>query len=194
MRLFIPGYNYCGETSKSNHSRVRRVIGGQDASRHAWPWTVLIMNHTNTYCSGSIISPTFLITAAHCVDNIDHNFLNFYVGKHKVNEKDEHEKKVEVLKIHINQKYRRGNDTDPGDYDIALVQLKKPIKFTKYIRPICLAEANMFKPGHECVLSGWGKTNVTTKGPSTANILQELRLPLVSQKVFTSTEQELHKG
>ena len=140
------------------------------------------MNQTNVHCGGSIISPTYLITAVHCVHNIDHNFLQFFVGKHEVNKTDPYEQQVEVEDIEEHGEYITGNDTHPGDFDVALIKLKKPIKFSEYVRPICLPDVNMFKPGHECMLSGWGVTNETTKKIS--NILRELRLPLVSQKVF----------
>ncbi len=144
----------------------------------------MILNGTEINCGGSIISATFLITAAHCFDDKKPIILSFYVGKHRVNQTDPHEQKLEVKQLHIHPKYRAGNRTDPGDYDMALVQLNKPIKFSEQVRPICLADMDMFKPGHECVLTGWGYTNTTTK--TTSNTLQEVRLPLVSKKVFIS--------
>ena len=179
-------YSFCGENSQPAHSRVRRVIGGQDAKRHAWPWTVLILNGSNIYCGGSIISPTFLITAAHCVDLQTQPTLSFYVGKHNVRQKELYEQKLEMKQIHIHEKYRKGNVSTPGNYDMALVELKKPVKFTKYVRPICLASVDMFKAGHECYLNGWGYTNISTKTPS--DTLQQIRLPLVSHKVCNSNE------
>jgi secreted trypsin-like serine protease len=141
------------------------------------------MNGSKVFCGGSIISPTFLITAAHCVNHDSQASLSFYAGKHRAHEKDPHEQKLEMKEAHIHEKFKMGNLTDPGDYDMALVELKQPIKFTEYIRPICLANVDMFKPGHQCYLSGWGYTNTTTK--TTSNILQEVRLPLVSHEVST---------
>ncbi|CAB3980174.1 transmembrane protease serine 9-like [Paramuricea clavata] len=178
-------YSYCGQGSQRTRSRVRRVIGGQDATAHAWPWTVLIMNYTTVFCGASIISPTFLITAAHCVGRNRTN-ISLYAGKHRVDERDLHEQKLVVKKFYRHHKYRAGNDFHPGDYDMALIQLKNPIKFTEYVRPICLAGVDMFEPGHECVLSGWGYTNTTVR--RTSNILQEIRLPLVSEKVCNSNK------
>ncbi|XP_028394294.1 coagulation factor IX-like [Dendronephthya gigantea] len=180
-------FSYCGENRQPvSRSRVRRVIGGQDAQAHQWPWTVLIMNQSDIYCGGSVISPTFIITAAHCVDNISQSLLNFYVGKHKADVKDPHEQKLTAQKVYIHSKYRRGSSTHPGDYDMALVEMKNRIRFTEQVRPICLTDVNTFQPGHECVLSGWGYTNA--KKPSVSNTLQQIRLPLVSRKVCNSNK------
>ena len=143
---------------------------------------MLILNGSDVFCGGSIISPTFLITAGHCVDLQTQATLSFYVGKHNKSQKEPHEQKLELKQIHIHEKYQRGNDSTPGNYDMALIELKKPVRFTKYVRPICLADVGMFKAGHDCYLNGWGYTNTTTK--TTSDTLQQIRLPLVSRKVF----------
>lgn len=46
--------------------------------------------------------------------------------------------------------------------DIAIITLKKEIKYTKLIKPIPLAIEDI-APGHSCVLSGWGRTLVSDK-------------------------------
>lgn len=44
--------------------------------------------------------------------------------------------------------------------DIALLELSSPVKFTNYIRPVCLAaEDSEFSPGTNCWITGWGETN-----------------------------------
>lgn len=52
-------------------------------------------------------------------------------------------------------------DFDPpvsaGDYDVALIKLKKPINFTRNVRPVCLPTMD-FAPGTKCFVTGWGAT------------------------------------
>lgn len=178
-------YQYCGQPSPPSHQRVRRVIGGTDAAAHAWPWQVLILNGSSLYCSGSIISPTWILTSAHCLDKTYNTLV--YVGRHGVNEKDTHEQKLQVKEHSIHPNYIRGDLVKTGDNDMALIQLKRPIQFTPFVHAVCLPDKHThFRAGHECTLSGWGVTNVTTK--ATADTLRQVRLPLVAQKVCNSNE------
>lgn len=43
------------------------------------------------------------------------------------------------------------------DYDIALLELSKPLEFTNTIQPICLpASSHIFPAGMACWVTGWG--------------------------------------
>ena len=113
---------------------------------------------------------------------MDEMILNIYVGRHRVNKTDPHEQKLSVRQVFIHPKYSPGNLTDPGDYDMALIELSAPIKFTKHVQAICVPDVDTFKPGHNCILSGWGYTNMVNK--TTSDVLQQVKLPLVSRKVM----------
>ena len=45
-----------------------RVINGQDASPHSWPWQISLRMNGKHVCGGSLIRPNWVVTAAHCVD------------------------------------------------------------------------------------------------------------------------------
>lgn len=61
---FLP-YSGCGQSSSTTDTRV---VGGTEAVNGAWPWQVsLQINHFHL-CGGSIISPYWIVTAAHCVE------------------------------------------------------------------------------------------------------------------------------
>lgn len=50
---------------------------------------------------------------------------------------------------------------NPGilDFDVALLELARPLLFNKYIQPICLPLAiHKFPVGRKCMISGWGNT------------------------------------
>lgn len=42
--------------------------------------------------------------------------------------------------------------------DISLLQMKEPVTFTNYVRPICLPQPNTpLKDGTMCTVVGWGQ-------------------------------------
>ena len=48
-----------------------RVIGGVDAPHGAWPWQVGLYVGDNDllfFCGGSLVSPEWVVTAAHCIN------------------------------------------------------------------------------------------------------------------------------
>ena len=47
---------------------LSRVVNGQDASPHSWPWQVSLRKRGRHFCGGSLIRPDWIVTAAHCVD------------------------------------------------------------------------------------------------------------------------------
>ena len=44
-----------------------RVVNGQNASPHSWPWQVSLRVRGGHICGGSLIRPNWIVTAAHCV-------------------------------------------------------------------------------------------------------------------------------
>lgn len=60
-------------------------------------------------------------------------------------------------------------DSKTVDYDIALLQLSRPVSYTNYIRPACIASAGLnLADGIDAFVSGWG---TTSEGGSTSPIL-----------------------
>ena len=51
-----------------NAHGMARVVNGQNAQRHAWPWQISLRYRGGHICGGSIISNWWILTASHCVE------------------------------------------------------------------------------------------------------------------------------
>lgn len=56
----------CGVAGKT--MRQSRIVGGSSASPGDWPWQVSLHVQGTHVCGGSIITPEWIVTAAHCVE------------------------------------------------------------------------------------------------------------------------------
>ena len=59
-----------------NNQVVPAIVGGQEAKVNSIPWQVLIAYQYSPMCGGTIIGPSTILTAAHCLDHGNGTLLN----------------------------------------------------------------------------------------------------------------------
>ncbi|MBY5790919.1 trypsin-like serine protease [Rhizobium leguminosarum bv. viciae] len=174
-----------------------RVIGGQAAKKGEWPWQVKILapdpeqrGRFGGHCGGSLISPRWILTAAHCVtsgrsgkQDLFARDLLIVEGKSKIDKviavdgPDKPGLAVEEVIIH--------EDFDRKVFanDIALIKLSEPAKS----KPAILASASddeVEAAGHSAVVTGWGYTKADHGWDDKylPTELQEVELPIVPRE------------
>ena len=55
----------CGKPQIAGH----RVIGGINAVRGSWPWQILLLYNSRPICGGTLVTPSIVVTAAHCISS-----------------------------------------------------------------------------------------------------------------------------
>ncbi|MPC28803.1 Chymotrypsin BII [Portunus trituberculatus] len=59
-----------------------RIVGGKEATPHAWPHQVALFIDDMYFCGGSLISDEWVLTAAHCMDGA--TFAEVVLGAHNI--------------------------------------------------------------------------------------------------------------
>ncbi|XP_051966506.1 transmembrane protease serine 4-like [Xyrauchen texanus] len=158
----------CGVSRNQN-----RIVGGQDAIIENWPWQISLQSSGQHTCGGSLVSPRWVVTAAHCFNGEGQKDLsiwkvvsaNTYLGSSGA---------YSVDKIIINGDYNSKND-----YDIAMIRLQSPITVGESRKPVCLPPQDLgLKVGDNLVVTGWGK--LKENGNMSPN-LQKAQIPLIDR-------------
>ncbi|XP_029027296.1 ST14 transmembrane serine protease matriptase a [Betta splendens] len=170
-----------------NRFKSSRIVGGQNAEEGEFPWQVsLQVKPYGHVCGASIISPTWLVTAAHCVQ--DDSKIRFsqpgtweaQLGLHTQRNIASTVVKRTLKQIIPHPYY----NTFTFDNDMALMELDSPVSFSDYIRPICLpAATHNFPAGDTVSISGWGATR---EGGSAAMVLQKAEVRIINSTVCNS--------
>ncbi|XP_052077253.1 atrial natriuretic peptide-converting enzyme-like [Mytilus californianus] len=171
----------CGE--QSPNLMLPFVAGGDIATLGQWPWIVSLSYLGRSFCSGTLISEDWVVTAGHCVA---------IPGSHNFTENPHY---IEVLLGSV--KRLRGQGTSrhvdkvihhprltwtgigPIYYDVALIHLEKSVTYTDYILPACLPKAD-FSSFSNCYLAGWGY--ISSNQDITVQDLREAKLHVLSDE------------
>lgn len=172
----------CGDCGKQPY-KTSRIVGGQDSSEGEWPWQVsLHIKNSIHVCGASIISESWLVTAAHCVQDEPKVRLSqpgtweVYLGLHSQKELAKAEKRY-LKRVIAHPSYNEFT----FDNDIALMELDQPVTFKDTIRPICLPSASYdFPVGKTVWITGWGATR---EGGSGATVLQKAQVRIINSTV-----------
>ncbi|CAJ0967530.1 unnamed protein product [Ranitomeya imitator] len=162
--------------SVDGHPLVSRVVGGQNADPGEWPWQVSLVWTSYTVCGGALISPSWVVSAAHCFSYRNASDFTVVLGALNLTGASPTKVFMAVKQIIMHPIF----DGDGSSGDMALVELALPVSYNDYIQPVPLPYQDQELPdGKICWLTGWGHTAEKAKLPA-PQTLQEVPLPLIN--------------
>lgn len=170
--------------AKRNRDQVHgEIVGGTPVARGQLPFMVLIVTQAGNdafLCGGTLIAASYVLTAAHCVENPNNGNL-FQPGNFSLligidNFNDAKQSNVfGVSAVFQNP----GWDDFTRENDVAVLRLNRAVP-TSIGAPVHLVgsgQTNFDAPGFGVVTAGWGRTS--TDGDTSAQLL-ETTLNMVS--------------
>lgn len=144
-----------------------RVVGGAPASITSTPWQVALFIGGSSLCGGSLISATWVLTAAHCVAGSPNPSViagtASLPARTAANE-------LPVVRTIIHPQY----DSNRYTADLALIELAQPITPSDQVRIVALPTGqdpqSWPAAGTSALVSGWGATSFG--GGSVADLRQ----------------------
>lgn len=159
-----------------------RIVGGDKAQAPSWMASLQRAYGAPPYvsfshfCGASLISPEWLVTAAHCVDGLNVDQIRLMIGNSNLADESPLSR-VDQLVLHPQWQplaEASTNDLESFANDIALLHLTKPVSLT----PITLATQNQTQAltsDSDLTAYGWGAIDAAgLKGPEH---LQSVTLP-----------------
>lgn len=119
---------------------VDLIVGGEAAKPNEFPHQALL-GYPNAddpakgykfQCGGSLISERFILTAAHCFREGYPDIVR--LGEHNLKDDDINHVDLAIKDFHKHPLHKNA----ASYHDIALIELKEDVKFSKVIRPACL--------------------------------------------------------
>src|SRR5919109_2863113 len=180
------------------------VVGGAPASPGEYPYVAHVLIDRAFQCTGSLVTPTHVITAAHCSSLAPGGIANVPIGQ-----------PGQLIEVSVgayrtpSASFTGGYDSDgeehvaksvtvnPGwlglgsvSHDVAIVELPTPSAKTP-VRVASAEERSLWSPGTMATIAGFG---VTESGGEQPEILQEAQVPITPDDVAADAYPYLIEG
>lgn len=121
-------------------SHQQPIYGGQLAATCQWPTTVLL---PSAGCSGTLVHPQIIITAAHCGTKISNAVLG-----------EDQKKPARTLPIEYCKVFQGENGPSRTDY--AFCKLKAPVTDVPIVPILMGCETQVLQKGQKVIVAGFG--------------------------------------
>jgi secreted trypsin-like serine protease len=144
-----------------------RIVGGVAADQ---PYPFMVSLHSTSgrlFCAGSLVAPSWVVTAAHCVQGKSASMLSARVGS---NDNTQGGEVAKIAELVVDPDF---TGAAPGG-DIALIRLAAPVAAA----PIPVGTVTV--PGTAVRVIGWGQTCPTVACGQLPDLLQQLDTHIVA--------------
>ncbi|XP_076178622.1 venom protease isoform X2 [Ptiloglossa arizonensis] len=151
------------------------IFGGDQAQSGEFPYMVALGYENDQTdqdtpsirygCGGSLISSQHVLTAAHCVNNINEKVpFEVRLGSENINSTAASVQRIPISDIISHPEYKRSTNYN----DVAILKLKTKVQISTMVKPICLQTKSLstltITPRTALVVIGWGDTSFDTEG------------------------------
>lgn len=166
-------------TVTSPATKVRRgIIGGEPAPDGAYPEVVALVDKANGdpgeyFCSATLVSPTVVISAAHCVTDwhgtpYAASEIGVYIGNDALSVPLAD--LVPVAAVHVPTTYPFGDYNAPTgigrDDDISVLMLATPVTTVTPALVLPVSDVGLLAPDTPALIVGFGDTTLDNTGPT----------------------------
>ncbi|GAA0905513.1 serine protease [Virgisporangium ochraceum] len=173
-----------------------RIVGGTPVSDGVYPFQAALLYEpggTNDYqrqfCGGSLISPWYVLTAAHCVeffgdepDQVPLEDLRVVVGRTVLTSSQGERREAFGVAIHPQW------NPDTFSHDVAIIALSAPVTTVTPVLLVTPGTDTLERPGTRPTVTGWGNTIAQPVGPGAGSgvsnfpdRMQQAKVPIVSR-------------
>ncbi len=164
---------------------AQAIVGGTDASRGEYPYVADIVIDGNFGCTGTLVTPTTVISAAHCASLVPGGIANVPIGQ-----------PGQLIEVRVGAYETDGTDgqqrtasavaVNPGwaglgsvSHDVSVITLDAPVAL-QTVKIANASERSLWAPGTLATIAGFG---VTESGGEPPAVLQEARVPILADSV-----------
>jgi hypothetical protein len=194
-----PAVEGAGRVTFTPRSDVKpRVVGGSVANAADFPsvvgiqtlfWDESTASYWVSTCTGSVLSPTRVLTAAHCVVDMPFAYTQVFAGRNDINSTTDTSGFVaRVSATWVDQTYNdeTQSDTVPPRDDLAVLTLKQALP-AAYV-PVTLAAQGSPDPADQtqATIVGYG---VTGSASNDSGVLHSATVPIAADSTCSSSAQ-----